>query len=565
MAAKLSTRSGIFGGSMKSQHMDAAAASNMFNSLNLAIDQIFTKQTSLLSFNELYNYGYQLVIHKHGDLLYNGVAASIRSHLLSILQHVTSAPNETLLKTIKDTWEEFKVTTNNLKDILMYLDRTYVTQFKKVSVSIMMVQVFREVVILNSEVAGRLRTLLLDNVFRERQGLQIDKELMKAVLGMLVELGPDGQDVYEDFFESHFLAATRVFYRQLSQEYFAQNTCPEYMCMAEIRLGEENERVIQYLAPASEQKLKHVVETELILTHARGLIDMEASGCNVMFRDNKTDDLRRMYNLFFRLPSTLDSLRDFMTQYVKHCGRGIINDQESNKDPLAFVQAMLDLKAKFDHIIVTSFRNEKRSQKKLKEAFEDFVNHDTRCAAHLAGYSDDLLRGGLKECTEEAADEQLDRVIVIFRYLTDKDIFESFYKSHLSKRLLGGKSVSDELEKAMISKLKVECGYQFTSKLEGMFQDIKQSRSFQDDFRRSSDYALLPIDLEVQLLSSGYWPLAGSKNAAIRLPPVINACCEVFSKFYYSKYDGRKLVWISTNGTADIKVSALPTSLTIIS
>lgn len=42
----------------------------------------------------------------------------------------------------------------------------------------------------------------------------------------------------------------------------------------------------------------------------------------------------------------------------------------------------------------------------------------------------------------------LEKVIVIFRYLQDKDVFENFYKTHLSKRLLGGRSVSDEVRSA---------------------------------------------------------------------------------------------------------------------
>ena len=68
--------------------------------------------------------------------------------------------------------------------------------------------------------------------------------------------------------------------------------------------------------------------------------------------------------------------------------------------------------------------------------------------------------------TEEDAEQQLEKVIVIFRFLADKDIFESFYRSYLAKRLLGGKSASDEIEKIMIAKLKGECGQQFTSKME---------------------------------------------------------------------------------------------------
>lgn len=44
------------------------------------------------------------------------------------------------------------------------------------------------------------------------------------------------------------------------------------------------------------------------------------------------------------------------------------------------------------------------------------------------------------------------------------------------QRLLHQKSTSDEAERSFISKLKTEYGYQFTSKLEGMFQDMKLSQ-----------------------------------------------------------------------------------------
>lgn len=44
-------------------------------------------------------------------------------------------------------------------------------------------------------------------------------------------------------------------------------------------------------------------------------------------------------------------------------------------------------------------------------------------------------------------------------------MFEAFYKKDLAKRLLLGKSASIDVEKQLISKLKTECGSQFTNKL----------------------------------------------------------------------------------------------------
>jgi len=71
------------------------------------------------------------------------------------------------------------------------------------------------------------------------------------------------------------------------------------------------------------------------------------------------------------------------------------------------------------------------------------LNTDARAASCLAVYVDELLRSGLKGATEAEVKERLQNVIVVFRYLSDKDVFEAFYKQHLAKRLLGGKSVSD--------------------------------------------------------------------------------------------------------------------------
>src|SRR5690606_9314554 len=98
-------------------------------------------------------------------------------------------------------------------------------------------------------------------------------------------------------------------------------------------------------------------------------------------------------------------------------------------------------------------------------------------------FIDDKLQKGGKGANEEETEGILDKVMMLFRFIQEKDIFEKYYKQHLAKRLLLNRSSSDDQERNMIAKLKTECGYQFTSKLEGMFQDMRcaptaaQSRS----------------------------------------------------------------------------------------
>src|SRR5712691_9801596 len=62
--------------------------------------------------------------------------------------------------------------------------------------------------------------------------------------------------------------------------------------------------------------------------------------------------------------------------------------------------------------------------------------------------------------------------MVIFKYLEEKDVFQSFYSTKLSKRLIHGVSASDEAEASMISKLKEACGFEYTNKLQRMFTGI---------------------------------------------------------------------------------------------
>jgi cullin 3 len=146
-------------------------------------------------------------------------------------------------------------------------------------------------------------------------------------------------------------------------------------------------------------------------------------------------------------------------------------------------------------------------------------------------------------------------VMMLFRFIQEKDIFEKYYKQHLARRLLLGRSASDDAERSMISKLKTECGYQFTSKLEGMFQDMKQSSQTIDGFKNYVSALeanpLKGMELNVQVLTTGFWPTQSAAKCS--LPPEIMKCCEVFQKYYLSNHNGRRLTWQTTMGTGELR------------
>jgi hypothetical protein len=57
--------------------------------------------------------------------------------------------------------------------------------------------------------------------------------------------------------------------------------------------------------------------------------------------------------------------------------------------------------------------------------------------------------------------------------LIDKDLFIEVFRSYLGKRLLNEKSASLDLERLIISHIKMSCGPLFTKKLEGMLTDLQ--------------------------------------------------------------------------------------------
>ena len=391
----------------------------------------------------------------------------------------------------------------------------------------------------------------------------------------------------------------------------AKYSAMEYVHRARNRLEEERARTALLDLPQNTRSaLLRIVETELIERHAKTLVEMEGSGfasllkvvasspavgsvtsvlagsaaaggrvgalsgesngSGVVIDRGRIADLASMYDLFFRVPSSVNHLRDALSERIRLDGRALVRDQETNAaPPAAFVKGVLAMRERFHAVVTDAMRGEKKAQKRMREAFEDFLNADARAANCLAVYVDELLRVGLKGADERKVERELDRVIVIFRYLSDKDVFEAYYKNHLAKRLLGNKSGSEEAERAMVSLLKAECGYQFTSKLEGMFNDMRISRETAEKYRshkkslpnsssmevdqRDAMNGGKPVDVEVSVLTTGYWPSQNVEPCI--LPTAVKAAMDRFQKYYLNTYTGRKLSWQTSTGSAEIRAT----------
>ncbi|KGL72508.1 Cullin-4B [Tinamus guttatus] len=428
------------------------------------------------------------------------------------------------LKKIDKCWQDHCRQMIMIRSIFLFLDRTYVLQNSMLpSIWDMGLELFRTHIISDQKVQNKTIDGILLLIERERNGEAIDRSLLRSLLSMLSDL-----QIYQDSFEHRFLEETNRLYAAEGQRLMQEREVPEYLHHVNKRLEEEADRIITYLDQSTQKPLIATVEKQLLGEHLTAILQ---KGLNHLLDENRIQDL--------------------MCFILQAFGSTIVINPEKDK---TMVQELLDFKDKVDHIIDVCFLKNEKFVNAMKEAFETFINKRPNKPAELiAKYVDSKLRAGNKEATDEELEKMLDKIMIIFRFIYGKDVFEAFYKKDLAKRLLVGKSASVDAEKSMLSKLKHECGAAFTSKLEGMFKDMELSKDIMIQFKQYMQNQNVPgnIELTVNILTMGYWPTYVPME--VHLPPEMVKLQEIFKTFYLGKHSGRKLQWQSTLGHCVLK------------
>lgn len=200
-----------------------------------------------------------------------------------------------------------------------------------------------------------------------------------------------------------------------------------------------------------------------------------------------------MFRLLGRLENGLNPMSTIFQSFVTSIGEDETNrrqtrldggEKDKNDDP-KLVKSIIALHEKYLGVTVNDFSNHSLFQKTQKEAFTEVVNTNVgqfSTAELVSTYCDRILKSGGEKLNESEVEESLNRIVQLFAYLTDKDIFAEYYRNQLAKRLLNQRCTSDDSEKRMIAKLKMQCGTQFTSKVEGKFGDLAVGAGQRSEF-----------------------------------------------------------------------------------
>ncbi|KAK3670404.1 ubiquitin ligase (cullin) of SCF [Recurvomyces mirabilis] len=504
--------------------------------------------------------------HLLGEELYHRLNNYLKEHLAGVHSEMVKHSDEALLTYYIDQWKRYTTAGTFNNHLFKYLNRHWVKremdEGKKDIFDIYTLHLVRW----KEDMFGTTQNAVMDAVLRlvekQRNGETIEQSKVKQVVDSFVALGIDDTDstktnleVYRQYFEKPFIDATSKYYENESQAFLAENSVVDYMKKAERRLDEEKERVPLYLLPEIMQPLMKCCETSLIQKHCNLMRDE----FQVLLNNDREEDMARMYKLLSRIPEGLDPLRTKFEHHVRTAGQEAVNkvaDQGDSLDPKAYVDALLEVHTQYAALVQTAFTGESEFVRSLDNACREYVNRNRVCEKNsarspelLAKHADNVLKRSTKATEDDDMEKLLNQVMTVFKYIEDKDVFQKFYSRTLAKRLVNGTSASGDAETSMISKLKDASGFEYTNKLQRMFQDMQTSKDLNgnyEDWVKStfdSEDRKDGVDAYYQILGTGFWPLQPANTSFIP-PNTIVKTYERFQNFYNSKHGGRKLTWL---------------------
>ncbi|VDO43002.1 unnamed protein product, partial [Onchocerca flexuosa] len=265
-----------------------------------------------------------------------------------------------------------------------------------------------------------------------------------------------------------------------------------------------------------------------------------------------------MYTLCNRTENGLDkwsTLEEILEKHIARQGEATLDkivDVAAN-NPKKYISTILKVHKRYHSLVTCSFKNEPIFVRALNKGCASFVNRNsvtrkTNNASEnpkfLAQYCDQLLKKNAKNLEENELEEFLNQIMIVLKYVEDKDLFENFYIKMLAKRLVKDLSVSAEAENSMISKLTQMYGFAYTYKLRKMLDDNRLSKNIAEEFKQylASENTNLGLDFSVNVIAFIVWPF--KQSPVFDIPLQLANCRGSFNEFYRTKRPECKLIWL---------------------
>ncbi|KAK0199717.1 Cullin [Desarmillaria ectypa] len=474
---------------------------------------------------------------------YNKVLEYLVTRLENILDTADSLQGEELLRYYGTEWRRYEIRVCYMNRMVFpYLNRYWVKRERDEGRRCIYPMYILALVQWKAKVfdpinqKDRLVYALLLAIERERNGQVTDEGLIKNVVDSFLKLGVNDADLDEECLD--------IYKNEGKAEAFiaaAKDSNFNYLKKVQDRLREEKDRVERYgLIPQTRTSLIPVLEDILFPPYFHA-IWMSFQEIPEFAAD---EDLPASLS---RTREGQELLRDKFERQVEKVGLDTVSrlvakgSEAEVLDPKSYLDALLEVHTKYSTIVTQHLYGDIGFIGRLRKACTAFVNWNavtgttnSKSPELLVKYANQLLRKD--NSTEEVDVERaLDRLMVVFNYLEDKDVFLHFYVARLSKRLVYGVSASDEREADVISRLGKACGSEYTTKLRQMFTDARVSKDLTDQFN--------DVTFSVMVIGSNSWPLNRPLHG-FTIPREIYPTYDRFQKYYQMKHSGRKLTWL---------------------
>lgn len=518
-----------------------------------------------------------------GYELYGRLQRFLRSYVEALVHDASDLAHEDVLKFYSDKWESFKRSSSVLNSVFSFLNNNWLKKEwkegkKNVYDTTNLCMLFWKDIFWQA-IRSHLTKAILKQINSDRSGESIDGRLVQGILASIVELGLNEEgptdmrpnlSVYKSDFENLFLENTDSFYRREGTAFFNQNPVTEYMKRVEQWLAEEERRVQRYLHESTLEPLADTMQRALIEQN----LDIFGNEFKNLLQDDRCDDLSRMYRLVSRTANGLGNLRVLFGQHVLNKGLLAIErvTEDGFQDPKLYVNTLLLAHQKYNMLVLTTFKNDVGFAESFDKACIGFMNTNavTQLAKSpekspelLARYCDMMLKKAAEHFDRSDLEYRMDQVIIVLKYIKDKDVFQKFYSRMLAKRLVLHQPFSDDAEASMIFKLKLECGSSFVWTMQSMVHDMAVSKHVNEKFiehvQKSGEN--LGLDFSIQVLTSESWPFRHS--FALDLPLELEHSVQRFTQFYSQRHSARKLHWLHNFSRGELLTNCFQASYTL--
>ena len=518
----------------------------------------------------VYSKVYEILMSKNPEirnLCYQRLSSSLKYFCQNVFEKIQ---NSNSLLEFVDSWNIYEnIVLKWVLKVFRYLSRVKILIQRNSSLERELKEIFKKEVY--DKIGGLLKQdfLTLLEKFRRRE-IQLDLSKMKTFINFLAYFD-------DNEFLDEIVNTTVEFYKQRSQEKLS-NSYIEYLLFC-VRILEFEATNLTMIVPSMTltntiTKLNEI----LFFDHAKQLLEMQ-DGFKYLLLNQELVHLKSTFAIFSRSEPTLNILigifKQFITEkFTELIAKYQLNDQKNANIPpkeiavnTNFLKDYSDFQTMILNLITNPFMNNNLFNVVFKEVLESMQGNQTNINTGylLPFYFDKFLRRSYNQCTSaQGAIDAINQAIPIFPYVSDKDVFISIHKTLLSSRILNEDFVSMDAEKYLLSKLKVQCGVEYTKNIETMIGDYFLNKDINQNYItfRTSNQISSKIDATLSVLTAEHWPVLNVHK--VKLPDELVALTNHMFKFYHMNYSGRTLQWALTNSMVEIETNKFDKKYTLI-